>query len=165
MKFPTRDLRIHTARPHIVPVVTPNGLIKHLRINNTMDTPILTREMGVDPNTEAVFLVGVEVAPAFRREHWVLLQDLFREDGPDGEERWGDYVRHIQYTIECEMAGQKPDPFPRDRLPEEIERRQRGEGAGAKVFEPRSRPRGEGAKGVAGVKPGGRARASAQAEE
>ena len=137
MQFSSHDLRETTAANHIVPVLTPSGGIKWVRVSNTIDSPIVSCEFGKKSGGE-VFLKSVRIAQSFEENGWELLETTFSKDGEGWRARWADYLAHMQHVTECEVRGVTAAGFPVELLPDQVLERRRGDGDTAKKWAPQS---------------------------
>lgn len=140
MQFARRNLKQHDAPAHVVHVVNPSGCIKAIQVSNTIDTPILDRTFQTDPEG-GVHLTSVRVAQAFEQRGWVLLEELFMKDGPDGAARFADFLSYQSYAAKCEAHGVQPDPYTTDQLPDEVFARRNGQAPMAPTWAPRAKPK------------------------
>jgi len=138
MQFERRNLKQHDAPAHVVHVVNPSGCIKAVQVSNTIDTPILDRTFQTD-SEGGVHLKSVRVAQAFEQRGWVLLEDLFKADGPDGPERFADFLAYQTYAAKCESLGLAANPYPGDQLPDEVHARRGGQAPMAPTWAPRAK--------------------------
>lgn len=119
------DLSAAESRPQFVELVSPDGLIKHVRIGNTITSPLVDVEFDKPKREEAaIFAAAVRVTAAAERAHWVLLSTLYQaENNPDGLKARAEY---LAYAARCEARGQKVAAFPESRLPREVIARRNG---------------------------------------
>lgn len=136
MRFEPRDLRRNDTTPHVVPVVNPHGCIVHVVVSNTVDPPMLRRDLR-ELDDGRVVLRSVSLEPGFEENGYTLLEADYSKD-PDGKgkQRFSAYLGHMTYGDECERVGQVPDPFPTELLPQSVLERQRGEGPARKRWTP-----------------------------
>ena len=137
MRFEPRDLRRNDTTPHVVPVVNHLGCIVHVVISNTVDPPMLRRELR-ELQDGRVILASVSLEPAFERNHYSLLENDYAQD-PDGKgtQRFAAYLEPMAYGAECEKVGQVPDPFPKELLPQSVLKRQNGDGPARNSWTPK----------------------------
>lgn len=104
----------------VIPIVAPisadpatSGKIRNLPVGGGVEHSQLEAI-----RNEIGDIIDYDVRAPARRRGWVRLQDLYEAEGR--AEDWDLYRRHM----EAASAGRTRVPFPRDRLPAEVLRRQ-----------------------------------------
>lgn len=112
----SEERRSATKDPERHPVVTKTGLIKMCAVGGNLGGALVEYEG------------EVKVAYSHQKEHWVLLEDLYKAEGR--MDRWKIY----QDMRAAKRAGAEVETFPDRLLPEEVLKRRAGQTPGRKVF-------------------------------
>lgn len=122
---------VETKGPHgvlqgVLPVCTPDGVIKYVRFGWGLSSPLLKVEIEHDPETGVSMIIDARLKSALERVGWATMADLFRADEGEAGPRWRAYLEWLKRTS---MLGADPPtrrPFPEKYLPSGVGERRNG---------------------------------------
>jgi hypothetical protein len=105
----------------VVPVVNPNGVIKHVRINPFIQSGLISAEVRRVHGQEVAdheHRLEVGLRLGLREQGWELLADLFR-----AENAWRKWRAYHKWMVDGDRLKVAVPPFPREHLPQGVTQR------------------------------------------
>lgn len=159
MRLARANHRDYKTLPQTVVMVSPKGELFDHAVNNTLNSVFLQVTVRDDDSGKSLvtFVSEVHIRPQAAELGFALLHDLYKvENNLAG---FQEYQRWQEYARQCLAQERKPDEFPVEGLPVEVQKRRRGEAAHQRIEPFRLRASGGGADEI-DARPRGRGRAA-----
>lgn len=111
----------------ILPVCTPDGILKYPRFGWGLTCPLLKAELEHDEDSGKTTVSNVDIKAKLRDAEWATMAELFADDEGDDGPRWRAFIEWLGRTSMCGSPNPTRRPFPERYLPSGVLSRRSGE--------------------------------------